>query len=158
MAAFTRMAVILLVTLAPGITVAAPDPVQYELQERCGRRAAEMFEKNNPQSITRDSDGQTVSSYRNNFDRETNKCFILQTTVFVGSSKEKRKAWKDELLIDVNDNKEYGELIKGTVDDRGNFLKPDDDSHLLVCSVWGLRCVSERQWDQMIGRYMGDRD
>jgi hypothetical protein len=144
--------------LIPHPVLSAPDAVQYELQERCGKRAAEVFEKDHPQAIENVEDGQTNSSYRNHYDPDLNKCFLLQTTVYIGKKNGTRVAWKDETLIDVNDNKEYGNLIKRTVDEHGAILMPNDDSGLMICMVFGLHCVSERQWEQMIGRYMGDRD
>jgi hypothetical protein len=112
---------------------------EYELQERCGKRAEEVFRK--------EYGHETISNYyTNHYNRKLNKCFILVT--------ETVKQWDKELieklgvsstyktLLDINEKKPYGifrKLSKGT---------------LMNCEVLEKHCNSESEWDALVKPYM----
>ena len=76
--------------LTPRDSVAEPDKIQDQLQERCGKDAAELFKADNPQPIYNSEDGQTIAGYENHYSPELNQCFILETDTFVGRKNGKR--------------------------------------------------------------------
>jgi|ERR1700730_6014801 hypothetical protein len=60
---------------------AEPNKLQYELEERCGRAAAVIFEKDwEGKGITNTPDGQIVASFENHYNQSLNKCFYLLTS------------------------------------------------------------------------------
>jgi hypothetical protein len=56
---------------------AEPNKVEYELQERCGKRGAEVF-KNEYSSVSNTKDGQSLNNYRSHYSPVLNKCFFLE--------------------------------------------------------------------------------
>jgi hypothetical protein len=74
---------------------AEPNKEQYELQERCGRRAAEVFKNDHGGQgaaviYTDTEHGQDIATYQNHYSGLLNKCFILEITTGV-NYKENRK-------------------------------------------------------------------
>jgi hypothetical protein len=143
---------ILLMTIVP-FMVALSGPVAgqeakqtlkegYDLQERCGRRAAELFEKFYGDGISKGM----ISNYTCHYNRRLNKCFILLTSR--GYSK-KEKGEKDlggstdKGLWDVNENKPYAQFFK--------FYKV---STSMQCDVGDKTCRSEFEWDSLVRPYM----
>jgi hypothetical protein len=56
---------------------AAVDKAEYELQERCGRRAAEMFEKQYGTGfVVTDIGGYRRTTYSSNYNATFNKCYM----------------------------------------------------------------------------------
>src|SRR5450759_2885071 len=52
----------------------------YELQERCGKRADELFKREYGNTgITNTKDGQAIAGYKNHYNSKLNKCFVLLT-------------------------------------------------------------------------------
>src|SRR5208282_5897371 len=59
----------------------AADKAEYELQERCGRRASKMFEKEYGNGFETTNDGYRMLTYDNNYNVERNKCYmVIKTT------------------------------------------------------------------------------
>jgi hypothetical protein len=54
---------------------AQPNKEVYQLQERCGKRAAEVFEREYGSPLLNDKDGQTLLNYENHYSAGLNKCF-----------------------------------------------------------------------------------
>lgn len=52
----------------------------YELQERCGKRAKERYKTEVGNNISSDKDFAYTSGYTNHYNAKLNKCFILVTT------------------------------------------------------------------------------
>ena len=93
-----------------GCGAAQPNKKPYELQERCDKRAAEVFAREyNPTSDAKD--GQTLFSYENHYSTRLNKCFFLEITV--SYEKEKSTSSKIMRLFDLNDNRVYGTFVSG---------------------------------------------
>ncbi len=64
--------------VALGQASAEPNKVQYELQERCAKAAAEAFKNDNPDGpITNTKDGQSMARYENHYSANLNKCFVV---------------------------------------------------------------------------------
>ena len=57
---------------------AQPNKEQYELQERCGKRAAEFFAKAWASEVSNTASGQTRANYENHYNSRLNKCIYLE--------------------------------------------------------------------------------
>ena len=71
------------------VVYAEPNKVLYELQERCGRQAADTFKKEIGGNITDTSQGQMVANLENHYSARLNKCLK-------GNDHPAREGWKDE--------------------------------------------------------------
>jgi hypothetical protein len=117
------------------VAYAQPNKVQYELQERCGKRATELFEKDfPPEKVTT-----VVATFENHYNPRMNKCFMVEeSTSYFRDDKNKPMSIKILILIDVNDNKVVG-----------NFDP-------LQCTVQEKVCRSEQEWRSLIKPFMQD--
>jgi hypothetical protein len=115
--------------------------LQYELQERCGKQAAETFKKEWDAS---GAQSDITGNYENHYSARLNKCFYLE----IGTSYQKQKDQnqKDEVrmlksmrLFDLHENKEYGQYYEG---------------YILICEVQGTKCNSEAEWRQLAKPYL----
>ena len=105
---------------------------QYELQERCGERAEEVFRGAwGPDGVK----SGIRATYRNHYNTRLNKCFYLLTTT---SSTMTR-----EILFDIHEMRDYGML--STNDGRSS------------CTLLGKPCAS-KEWEILIRPYMEDED
>jgi hypothetical protein len=134
--------------LTPAGASAEPNKEQYELQERCGKRAEQVFKNDNPgQSagvvLTNTDDGQTITTYQNHYSATLNKCFYLMITTGVNYKKQPQYTTKLMTLFDLNDNKEYG-----------TFFKRSDSSVPTHCNVQQKICHSESEWQELLKPYM----
>ncbi len=122
---------------------------QYELQERCGKQAAKVFEKEyesvTDTSVTDTKEGQNVSSYRNHYNPTLNKCFFLVTPEILAYRANHNYTASLYSLIELTDHKEYG-----------SFYKRDDVKAPMQCVVNGKSCNSEDEWELLIAPYMSD--
>lgn len=105
----------------------------YELQERCGKRAAELFEKDFPPA---DRKGQEI--FENHYSVRLNKCFMLEDNTLFLSDKGKNYSSKFIVLVDVNDNKTVGSFSS------------------LNCDVQDRKCSSEQEFRALIRTFMED--
>jgi hypothetical protein len=91
---------------------AQPNKQVYELQERCSKRAAEVFEREySPVSNT--EDGQTLFNYENHYSARLKKCFFLEIAMSY-EREEGKPGSKIMRLFDLNENKEYGTFVSGS--------------------------------------------
>jgi hypothetical protein len=76
---------------------AQPDKVAYELQERCGKRAAEVHALHFPDA------GNTSEAfhYVNHYNSRLNKCFLVEGDPTLGKI-------RIYILTDINENRAYG--------------------------------------------------
>jgi len=116
----------------------------YELQERCGKHAEQLFEKFYGNGVNDDKNGLMMSRYNCHYNRKLNKCFML--LISTGSLKEKTKDnlgfYTDKGLWDINENKQFGQFFSGT------------KTKVVQCEVTGKTCHSESEWDSWIKPYM----
>jgi hypothetical protein len=113
-----------------------PDKVVYELQERCGKRAAEVFAKEWGSNVVNTVSGQTLANFENHYSPRLNKCFYLEISTSYEKSKQSFKTLR---LFDLNDNKEYAIFLEG-----------------LTCDVRGKRCATEAEWRELVKPFMED--
>jgi hypothetical protein len=132
-----------MVACLPMAAQAQPNRDIYDLQDRCGRRAAEVFAKKYPPFET--SEVQHRYSYRNHYSQRLNKCFFLVTNIVWfkpgkgGVGKEVRYLE----LFDLNENNRYGSYV-GTA------------SGKLVCEIRGRSCSSEQEWMELVSPYIDE--
>lgn len=79
----------------------------YELNEKCGKRSAELFEKHYGKNGTsNDNDASWLSNYTCHYNRKLNKCFMLIT------SKSYPKIKKSKIITALLRIRLYGILTK----------------------------------------------
>src|SRR5436309_5735699 len=121
------------VTFVVGLTLLvsgaqAQNPKEkYELSERCGKQAAEVFaeEWGEEESSQHSSRG----NYESHYNSRLNKCFYLETLDIFGTPPSKMTR-----LFDLNENRMIGEYIKRAGGDPYVF-----------CRVRQKRCKSEAE-------------
>jgi hypothetical protein len=122
---------------------AQPNKELYELQERCGKRAAELFKREYSSGFkTRDTT--TSFNYENHYSARLNKCFFLEIADVY--EKGKSASTKSLRLFDLNENKEYGLYMSSSCD--GCVPWP--------CFVQDKPCRSESEWRQLLKPFMED--
>lgn len=143
---------LILALLAIFVTTAAvaePSKEQYELQERCGKQAANVFEKEyegaTDTAVTDTKIGQNISSYRNHYNPTLNKCFFLETTSIMAYRANPPYTATMYSLFDLNDHKDYG-----------SFYEKAHAKAPMQCVVNGKSCNSEAEWELLIAPYMGE--
>jgi hypothetical protein len=120
---------------------AEPNKEQYELQERCGKRSAEVFKSvYGGGDVTNTEAGQSIATYQNHYSTTFNKCFFLETVTSLNYKKQNSTSTM-MTLFDVNENK-----------DCGTFFKIDGTP--VTCYVQGKSCHSESEWEELLKPYM----
>jgi hypothetical protein len=121
---------------------------EYDLQERCNRRALERFKQNYGDGLSHyDSETHSISSYRTHYNRKFNKCFVLLNVAFYTPDM-KGPVGTLKRLVDINENVEVASFINATSE--------------ITC--WGLvrdlttlnHCRSEAEWDSLVRPYMAE--
>jgi hypothetical protein len=127
---------------------AEPNKEQYDLQERCGKRAEQVFKSDNPgQSsgslVTNTEDGSTITTYQNHYSAALNKCFYLIITTGIHSKENPQYTTTFVTIINLNENKEYG-----------SFFKRSLDSAPVMCNLRQQVCHSQGEWEELLKPYM----
>lgn len=129
--------VLFLIGLVASTGLTASKVEEYEMQERCEKKASEFFAQNF---------NDPPNSYINHYNAKLNKCFILVT----GRGE---KGTYREYLYDVNENKMYGDvLVYATSTSEYCFFAVNG-----VDRGWILkarRCNSVAEWDVLAKPYM----
>jgi hypothetical protein len=115
---------------------------RYDLQERCGKRTAEVFERSWGSGLpTTEKD--PMARYENHYSFHFNKCFYLETIVFQHQEplQETRTLW------DINENKAYGGY--------SHDWKPGLQK-VRECWVKENRCRNEEEWRALVKPFMED--
>lgn len=105
----------------------------YELQERCGKRAEQIFEKDFPLG-----DRKGLERFENHYNVRLNRCFMLEENTMITKDAGKSYTMKLLTLVDVNDNKIYGSFSP------------------LNCDVQNTTCKSEQEFRALIRQFMED--
>ena len=105
----------------------------YELQERCGKSAAAMFDKDFPKE-----DRKGLESFENNYNVRLNKCFLLEENTMITRDQVKTYQTKLLTLVDVHGNKVYGSFSP------------------LNCDVQESKCRTEQEFRALIRPFMQD--
>jgi hypothetical protein len=61
---------------------------RYNLQERCGKFAAEVFAKEWGTGFSNTDNGQTIADYRNHYNFRLKKCFYLELSTTFSRSRD----------------------------------------------------------------------
>jgi hypothetical protein len=147
MKAVQRLSVILVAVLQLlplGTALSQSNKEKYDLDERCGRRAAEYFSKHFGTPF--DKTGKTLSffSFRNHYNSRLNKCIIYLAT------RAQFEGERDELhtleLLDLNENNRLGMYIGTSTNSRP----------AASCEVDEKECETEAEWLDLIKKYMED--
>jgi hypothetical protein len=128
----------------PSIGQAQPNKDLYELQERCGKRAEEVFTRTYKR--WEESDGRSVFfDFENHYSPRLNKCFFLLTnTIYqmqggLPQGQPSKTIW----LFDLNDNRQYGTIAEA-------------QGTTFTCELRGKQCRSEQEWRELIKPFMED--
>jgi hypothetical protein len=117
-----------------------PNKVEYELRERCGKRAQEVWKRDFGDQDTKTR--HVVSVYENHYNSKLNKCFLAVNT----SVTEDNKVTQERKLYDVDENKTYARY--------------SSDGPFLTCTIYignaKRQCGSELQWLDLIQIYIPD--
>jgi hypothetical protein len=79
---------------------AEPNKDQYELQERCGKRAEEAFKTEEQRNRN--------FTYQNHYSTRLNKCFVLKIVTSFDQKSDEEGISTIMTLFDLNEHKEYG--------------------------------------------------
>lgn len=125
-----------------------PNKEQHELQERCGKRAEQIFRSDNPSQagggvVTNTKDSQNITTYQNHYSATLNKCLYLLIVTGINYKTQPRYTTTLMTLFDINENKEYG-----------TFFKRSDDGGPAQCNVQQKACHSESEWQELLTPYM----
>lgn len=117
-----------------------PNKVEYELQERCGKRAQEVWKRDFGDKDTKAR--HVVSVYENHYNPKLNKCFLAVNTMVT----EDNKATKERKLYDVDENR--------------TFARYSSEGPNLTCAIYvgksKRECSSELEWLDLIQIYIPD--
>jgi hypothetical protein len=115
---------------------AQPNKEQYELQERCGKRAAEFFAKAWASEVSNTASGQTRANYENHYNSRLNKCIYLEIS---NSFQRGEPPFRLMRLFDLNENREIA-----------TYMKSEGDAFAFLCSVQDKGCRTEAEWRTLI--------
>jgi hypothetical protein len=115
----------------------------YELKERCGKTCAQRFkEEYGKEGIYSDKDSKGLRSYNSHYNAKLDKCFIL-----IEDTSYPPVVSRQKLLLDIIENKIYGEFYAFSVDKKGLY-------DITQCQVQRKPCKSEQEWDSLIKPFM----
>src|SRR5262249_53543628 len=133
-----------LLILPPSESAAAPNKEQYELQERCGRRAAEIWRDEYVGG--RSHDKGAILTYESHYSPSLNMCFFLEKVRRYDNGKEVTI----RRLFDANGgDKEYAMFLQE------KQLKPSSGiaPFVVVCFVSEIKCHSEDEWQALLKKH-----
>jgi hypothetical protein len=142
-----KLLLTLLLTLVNTGAMAASDDEYDKLQKKCGYWSARIFKEDWGNGIVSTAESKTVYKYSSHYNKNLNKCFYLltSTTLPLNGINNKGSAISLKLLTNLNDNKEYGQVIKR-----------NSDAHPSSCHFKEVRCHSEAEWDNLANPFMSD--
>jgi hypothetical protein len=108
----------------------------YVLQERCGKRADEIFRTEYGTHSKKTDHGEIRFNYESHYSGRLNKCFFLEDATSYSTINGKSSSMKIVRLFDANRNKEYANFGFG------------------ACLVDGKTCGSYEEFLELIKQYM----
>ena len=116
---------------------------EYDLQERCGKRAEEIYRKDwGKVGVINHKDYQEIGNFTNHYNKKLNKCFILTSSQQYWTNHTYKEYYE---LWDINDNKLNGSYYGG------NPLGAS-----LQCNVIDTLCNSYKAWESLTKPFMND--
>jgi hypothetical protein len=118
---------------------AEPNAVLYQLQERCGKTAAEVFRRDY-ENVTIKGAENWHFNYQAHYNAHLNKCFLLLISTF----NENDNVIQSYYLSDLFENREYGTFSQST------------KIGVFECNVLNTVCSSssKSEWDNLVKPYM----
>jgi hypothetical protein len=142
----TRFGFALLLLVSFQYANAANAKESYELQEKCGKRAEELFHSQyGKENIINSKDGQAIVSYENHYNEKLNRCFSLISYSFFPNKTSTQKPSRQISLSSINENKELGSIFI--------FI---ETNKLMGCEVSGKKCAAESEWNTLVAPYMNE--
>jgi hypothetical protein len=130
------------VLLVASQLAAAQNTALYQLQERCGKSAAEVFAKEYANGTSaRVGDSEIYFGYEAHYNAKLNKCFYLEKTQSYDFNK--KSVTSGFRLYDIHENKEIG-----------GFGGVHPALGVVDCQVNGERCRSEDEWRALAKPYL----
>jgi hypothetical protein len=126
---------------------AEPNAVLYQLQERCGKFAAEIFRKDYDNG--KGDDGERWG-YQAHHNARLNKCFFLVIETY---TEENKRTQSDDLPYKTTQRYELWDLLENR--EYGSFQK-DTEHGVIACIVQDTLCRSEHEWDKLLKPYMDE--
>jgi len=123
---------------------AQPNKKLYELQERCDKRAADLFEREYRPRVVNTKDVQMRFNYEDHYSARLNKCFFLEISSSYDREGGKLNSSKIMRLVELNDNKDYGVFVSGL----------SDQGLPVACLLEEKICQSESEWRQLLKPFM----
>jgi len=121
-------------------SLAQPNKEQY-VQERCGKRVAEVFAKRWGSGVKNSVAGQTIASYENHYNSRLNKCIYLEiANTYEGDL----PSFMWMKLFDLNENGEIAVYSKA------------EGLPSAFCLVQAKWCGTEAEWRTLIKPFMED--
>lgn len=139
-AVFRKIVLLLVGPCLIGVAQAQPDKALYELQERCGKQAAQTFQKEWGENAGSTKQAHIVASFESHYSPRFNRCFYLEVSTTYPRAALDKTPINTLRLTDLNENRAYGTFIEG--------------SPLHVCKVQGTRCGSEAEWRVLVKSFM----
>lgn len=120
---------------------------EYEMQEHCGKRAAELFHKKyGSRGVIYTKNGQGIAEYTNHYNKKLKRCFVLQSYRNIPYKDKTQESSIMYQLYDINENKIYGD-----------YFKSDGMSMPTSCIVEGqIQCHSKQEWNALVKPYMNE--
>ena len=140
-----QTAIGVLLLIASGSALALSVLEDYELQERCGRRAEEIFRKDWGKDLSKNGGPIFEGNYNNHYNKKLNKCFYLIWSTAMTRKGKDQATTRSTVLYDINGNKEYG-----------SFSQLDSNASPSRCNVSGATCQSKQEFDKLVEPLMND--
>lgn len=138
--AFRQILLLIAATFSIGVARAQSDRTLYELQERCGKQAAQTFEKEWGANAVSPKRAHVTANYESHYSPRFNKCFYLEISTTVPRAALDKTNFNTLRLYDLNENKQYGTFIEA--------------APLHVCKVQDTPCSSEAEWRVLVKSFM----
>ena len=115
---------------------------RYNLQDRCGMVAAEVFAKEWGTGFSNMENGQTIADYRNHYNFRLNKCFYLELSTTEPRSGDERP-FSSSRLFDLYERTEIA-----------TYQQLGDE--VVSCDVQGKECRTLLEYQALIKPFMED--
>src|SRR5262249_42724057 len=124
---------------------------KYELSERCGKRATEVFTKKWDDQVSVPTDtGWTFTTYQNHYNSRSKKCFYpLKREGHWGNYRDNRGLYRIIILVDLDENRGIGSY-------EGRTTEPTMEEKISVCLVQEKRCESEEEFRALVKPFTED--
>jgi hypothetical protein len=132
----------LLLAVCATVAQAQTETERYNLQEQCGKLAAEVFAKEWGTGTSNTDYGQTIADYRNHYNFRLNKCFYLELSATY-PRRTGEGQFSSSRLFDLQESKEIG-----------TYQQLEDE--VVSCDVQGKECHSLLEYQALIKPFMAD--